>query len=732
MNGLDVLKNVLNEKCKDKESVENRLKKIGYELVNGQYKKSIFTENWAKESLKSNSSVVRYWNVLEDLLSYHYAELESGVKKNNQKFVEIINELIKDFSEDAKHIAIYAFRKSKQLGNDDRKSFKYVIEMLRNAGFVKDSDGNLIRRGNIADLAYGLNRVWLDKYIENDFDNNKTWDYIKKIAYHNKEKNTWFPKCNTKWQKENCMNQIKEALRKALQNGQSIPVKIDKKFKCFIPISFEKRKDAEGNTFIKINEHNGTKFLIGTASNTKIDKEGDRMMPSFIKKMQDTAKNLPVFEDHRHDIEHSLGFVAETGGNDDNFDISVALEKENDRVLRLLKKIEHGTPIGFSIGGSIFEAEKVFDSIVNKEVMNIIDGEINEVSITAFPAGNFDTLPVAVTKALKGKHTTDGFSENNEIGKQQATKMQTLIFDKSKYTVVSAKKWAKDHNFRNDKVDETENSIRLRQIDPSGCESNSFRTISIPGVDGIKGVICQPKSQSKSNENCGNEHFERELRETEEFLNKNLENGGEKRELIKAFTHNSTFKSGEPSWGSVDKTSLPRVAHADMGESGKKSTWRFPHHWVSGGTRKNADGVWTNGTMWLHKGGLQSAFAAAMGARSDVKASPVVIAHLNSHRAAVGLQKMRDKFSKILKVANDALATMNAFENKSEQIFDLIFSFRQGFRNIMENPDKSAEEKKTDISNFTEQLKGQINNLMDNLMSEVESQNEDTRIALMQ
>ena len=103
-----------------------------------------------------------------------------------------------------------------------------------------------------------------------------------------------------------------------------------------------------------------------------------------------------------------------------------------------------------------------------------------------------------------------------------------------------------------------------------------------------------------------------------------------------AFSHNSKTKDSEPNWGGLDKTSLPRIAHADQGEADKKSTWSYPHHWIDGGTKKDDDGIWTNGTMYLHEGGLKAAWAAAMGARSGQKASQEVINHLKAHRKALG------------------------------------------------------------------------------------------------
>lgn len=107
------------------------------------------------------------------------------------------------------------------------------------------------------------------------------------------------------------------------------------------------------------------------------------------------------------------------------------------------------------------------------------------------------------------------------------------------------------------------------------------------------------------------------------------------REILN-FSHNSTLADSEPSWGGVDKTALPQLAFADHGEPDKKSTWGYPHHWISGGSAKDDQGIWTNGTMYLHEGGLNAAWAAANGAHTGQQASAAVKAHLNAHRSALG------------------------------------------------------------------------------------------------
>lgn len=105
-----------------------------------------------------------------------------------------------------------------------------------------------------------------------------------------------------------------------------------------------------------------------------------------------------------------------------------------------------------------------------------------------------------------------------------------------------------------------------------------------------------------------------------------------------AFSHNSTVADDEPSWPDVNKAELPDMAFARKPKNGQKSTRGFPHHWIKGGTHKNDNGEWTDGTAFLHRGGLKAAWSAAHGGRSGDKAEPSVIAHLRRHWDALGVK----------------------------------------------------------------------------------------------
>ena len=80
-----------------------------------------------------------------------------------------------------------------------------------------------------------------------------------------------------------------------------------------------------------------------------------------------------------------------------------------------------------------------------------------------------------------------------QAGKQEATKVQTLILSKDNFaTLDEASTWITEHDFSADKVDETETSFRFRQFSPGECQEESFRTIDFEGAEGVQAVICRP------------------------------------------------------------------------------------------------------------------------------------------------------------------------------------------------------------------------------------------------
>lgn len=72
---------------------------------------------------------------------------------------------------------------------------------------------------------------------------------------------------------------------------------------------------------------------------------------------------------------------------------------------------------------------------------------------------------------------------SSKMKSKRSSRVQTLIFSRSKYSEAQAKRWAKNHGYRAGKVDVTDKSIRLRQRAPGG----RMRTVTFG--KGIKAVV---------------------------------------------------------------------------------------------------------------------------------------------------------------------------------------------------------------------------------------------------
>lgn len=58
------------------------------------------------------------------------------------------------------------------------------------------------------------------------------------------------------------------------------------------------------------------------------------------------------------------------------------------------------------------------------------------------------------------------------------TTVQSVLFAKTAWNASKARAWLKEHKFRADKLDETENNLRFRQRNPKDFKPGSFRTIN--------------------------------------------------------------------------------------------------------------------------------------------------------------------------------------------------------------------------------------------------------------
>lgn len=116
--------------------------------------------------------------------------------------------------------------------------------------------------------------------------------------------------------------------------------------------------------------------------------------------------------------------------------------------------------------------------------------------------------PAVVKEVLKGKDKGTFTFEDNPFPRHWSeihpakfdkggmicpygTKLQSLLFDKDKFSKGEARKWARKNKKKGNALEETENKWRLRQRDPETFQKDTFATIRL--TDGVQAIIACPK-----------------------------------------------------------------------------------------------------------------------------------------------------------------------------------------------------------------------------------------------
>jgi hypothetical protein len=83
---------------------------------------------------------------------------------------------------------------------------------------------------------------------------------------------------------------------------------------------------------------------------------------------------------------------------------------------------------------------------------------------------------------------------------KRSTEVQSVLFDRKKWTVSDAKKWLIDHGKEAPSADSTAQYHRFRQSPTFNFEAGTFRTINLGAASrGIKAIVAVPKHPKKPN-----------------------------------------------------------------------------------------------------------------------------------------------------------------------------------------------------------------------------------------
>lgn len=215
----------------------------------------------------------------------------------------------------------------------------------------------------------------------------------------------------------------------------------------------------------------------------------------------------------------SYGCVVGTygmGEDGKSIDVYLGRNLESDRVYRISQIDDYGNPdefkwlVGFS---NIDEAENVY----RRNVPWRYFGGIEESSLSEFKKicqkdknsfskggssktgkGNLTVVDsdITISNHTNTDPTTEayhrGLFDLNRYDLDTSTKIQSILFEKSKWTLSQAVQWAKKHKFNIIKADpESEDAqyIHVRVLNPKACKGKQ-RTIEFSKAKGIIARIC--------------------------------------------------------------------------------------------------------------------------------------------------------------------------------------------------------------------------------------------------
>lgn len=99
---------------------------------------------------------------------------------------------------------------------------------------------------------------------------------------------------------------------------------------------------------------------------------------------------------------------------------------------------------------------------------------------------------------LKKKEVPSSKAHDAGLDNPPPTHVQTIVFERPKWTAVTARKWLREHGKKFGKVDVKENTLRFRQVDPKDFKSGEFAMIRFgePEV-GIQALVGHLKEEPK-------------------------------------------------------------------------------------------------------------------------------------------------------------------------------------------------------------------------------------------
>lgn len=162
-------------------------------------------------------------------------------------------------------------------------------------------------------------------------------------------------------------------------------------------------------------------FVQGIGSTINKDRQGERLSEKALLRLEEiaTKNRIPVFSQHEHSWENTLGYIDKSQVQKGEWVVDIALEdpEYNEKTLKLIKKKQHGTPIGLSIGGRVL---KDYIDKDNDSMTRVIDDlELLELSIVGIPANQDGSVISYIAKSLEGENTMTEVKKEDEVVQEE-------------------------------------------------------------------------------------------------------------------------------------------------------------------------------------------------------------------------------------------------------------------------------------------------------------------------
>lgn len=211
------------------------------------------------------------------------------------------------------------------------------------------------------------------------------------------------------------------------------------------------------NTLKTIKEADGTRYIIGVASSTGLDRDEDRMSEAALHTMKSTAEaNLTLFTNHEYKVpddlfgscveatikarkdEEPIVLKQEKDGKDvlvttfmpQDLEVKVKVVSDavNPKAGQIYRAIEEGVNLGFSIGGAVKKFLQVKDAATDT-LHTLIDAiDLYEISLVGIPA-NADAMNVAISKSISGEEVKEATEEDVDTIIAKSTALEGPSYD---------------------------------------------------------------------------------------------------------------------------------------------------------------------------------------------------------------------------------------------------------------------------------------------------------------